>query len=165
MTKRKLTVGGIPPTIMVFMALISLEVAGCADNSDAPIHEEVHAGQPDQSVARDISDVELMGMLAERPDLLLIDVRTEGEWKAGHIEGAGFLDFLEDDFPSKAKTLPKDRPIAVYCAAGGRSADAMSFLKKQGFKEVYNLRDGFYGWEDAGRSISHDPPVDLPFAD
>ena len=156
------TANKVPSVLMVLMALISLEVAGCAGNSKSSEGGEVDQRQPEQSVARDISDVELSAMMAERPNLLLIDVRTEAEWNAGHIEGACFLDFLEDEFPSRAKELPRNQPIAVYCAAGGRSADAMSFLAKEGFKEIYNLRDGFYGWEDANRSVSHDPPVELP---
>ena len=114
---------------------------------------------------RDISDVELTDLMAQRSDLLLIDVRTSQEWDAGHIEGACFLDFLEDDFKSRAEALPKDRPIALYCAAGGRSEDAMKLLAKAGFAELYNLRNGFYGWEDAGRTVSNADPVALPAKD
>ncbi len=146
---------------MAALILISSESAGCAsDNGVSSLSEET--SQPDQAVARDISGVELLALLDERPDLLLLDVRTAREWDKGHLGGACFLDFLEDDFRTRAATLPKDRPIAVYCAAGGRSADAMDFLSRSGFKEVYNLRDGFYGWEDAGHAVSNEPPVPLP---
>jgi rhodanese-related sulfurtransferase len=142
------------------ITLVSLQSAGC-DSAGTPI-DATQQTQPDRGLARDISDVELLGLMSERPDLLLIDVRTAQEWDGGHIAGACLLDFLEDDFSERAKKLPKDRPIALYCAAGGRSEDAMSFLAKSGFKEVYNLRGGFYGWEDAGRDISNDPAVALP---
>ena len=154
-------------SFLLGLAFITMEMLGCAlpQAPESTSGQVATADQPDQGVARDISDVELVTLLAERPDLLLIDVRTDREWKDGHIEGACFLDFLEDDFPAKAKTLPKDRPIAVYCAAGGRSADAMAFLAKEGYREVYNLRGGFYGWEDAGRTISQSPPVELPTDD
>ncbi len=105
---------------------------------------------------------ELIELIAQRNDLLLIDVRTDKEWDAGHIEGACFLDFLEDDFKPRAEALPTNRPIAVYCAAGGRSEDAMKLLQKAGFGEIYNLRNGFYGWEDAGRPVSNEAPLPLP---
>ena len=118
--------------------------------------------QPGTAVARDISIAELKGLLAERPDLLLLDVRTDKEWDGGHIPGAALLDFLEDDFEPLAFALPKDRPIAIYCAAGGRSEDAMKKMAKAGFAELYNLRGGFYGWEDAGEAVSTDPPATLP---
>lgn len=150
--------------LLSLFAMISVEVAGCAQGG-ASDGKNVTGNQPQMAVARDISDVELVGLMAERPDLLIIDVRTDREWEGGHIAGACFLDFLEDDFRDRATMLPKDRPIALYCAAGGRSEDAMNLLSKAGFPELYNLRGGFYGWEDAGRPISNDPPVDLPEAD
>lgn len=119
-------------------------------------------GQPGQGVARDVSATELKTLLNDRPDLLLIDVRTDMEWKAGHIPGAAFIDYLEDDFSAIAHALSKDLPIALYCAAGGRSEDAMKNMAKAGFKELYNLRGGFFGWEDAGEDVSFDAPQPLP---
>lgn len=150
-----------PVLMLAGLVLISVESIGCASEGSAA-ESRMEEAQPDLTVARDISDVELMALLNDRPDLLLVDVRTDREWQKGHIGGACFLDFLEDDFRERAASLPKDRPIAVYCAAGGRSADAMAFLSNAGFKEVYNLRGGFYGWEDAGREVSNGPPVPLP---
>jgi len=38
----------------------------------------------------------------------------------------------------------------------------MKRLSKAGFTELYNLRGGFYDWEDAGEAVSNDPPVPLP---
>ncbi len=119
-------------------------------------------GQPSQGLARDISPTELKGLVEDRNDLLLIDVRTAQEWKSGHIAGASLIDFLEDDFSAVAHALPKNRPIALYCAAGGRSEDAMNNLAKAGFKELYNLRGGFYGWEDDGEAVAHGEPAPLP---
>ena len=144
------------------LAVISIEGAGGSSNGvkeGAPHDAAVDQGG---AVARDVSDTELINLLAERSDLLLIDVRTDKEWDAGHIEGACFLDFLEDDFKGRAEALPKDRPIALYCAAGGRSEDAMKLLAKAGFRELYNLRKGFYGWEDAGHAVSNAEPKPLP---
>ena len=150
-------------TMMVLLGFLSLETAGCSSPASAPAEaDEPSVEQTTPAVARDISDAELLALVSEKPDLLLIDVRTQREWDKGHIEGACFLDFLEDDFGERALKLPKDRPIAVYCAAGGRSADAMSFLTSKGFREVYNLRDGFYGWDDAGREVSNSEPEPLP---
>ena len=148
-----------PVLMLAGLVLISVDSIGCASER---AESKMDQTQPDQTVARDISEVELMTLLDDRPDLLLLDVRTDREWQKGHIGGACFLDFLEDDFRERAQALPKDRPIAVYCAAGGRSADAMAFLSNAGFKEVYNLRDGYYGWEDAGLEVSSEPPVPLP---
>lgn len=140
---------------------VVLNVFGCTPNP----HEKT-AGkellQPDLNTARDISCSELNALITNRPDLLIIDVRTLQEWEQGHIPDAGRIDFLEDDFDAKAFALPKNRPIALYCAAGGRSSDAMQKMKEAGFSELYNLRGGFYDWEDAGEAISEAPPTSLP---
>lgn len=133
---------------------------GCAGMSDDAT--SVDMGQPGGAIARDVSISELKRILADRPDVLLLDVRTDKEWQDGHLPGAAFLDFLEDDFTAVALTLPRTQPIALYCAAGGRSEDAMKRLSKAGFTELYNLRGGFYDWEDAGEAVSMDPPVALP---
>jgi|AOAMet1_07_M0_10_2_1038527.scaffolds.fasta_scaffold02570_4 rhodanese-related sulfurtransferase len=150
--------------LLAFLALVSVEGAGCSSNEKPKSSTGAMADQ-NGHVARDISDTELTAMMAQSTDLLLIDVRTDKEWDAGHIEGACLLDFLEDDFKRRAEALPKDRPIALYCAAGGRSEDAMKLLAKAGFHELYNLRNGFYGWEDAGRAVSNAAPLPLPTQD
>ena len=113
--------------------------------------------QPGGAIARDVSISE-QRILADRLDVLLLDVRTDKEWQDGHLLGAAFPDFLlEDDFTAVALTLPRTQPIALYCAAGGRSEDAMKRLSKAGFTELYNLRGGFYDWEGRGSGV-HGPP-------
>ena len=147
-------------TLLIGLTMV-LNTLGCTPNlneNTAVIDEH----QPDLNTARDISCSELNTLIQNRPDLIIIDVRTLQEWDQGHIPNAGRIDFLEDGFDAKAFALPKDRPIALYCAAGGRSADAMQKMKAVGFSELYNLRGGFYGWEDAGGTISEAPPTSLP---
>ena len=129
-------------TLTVILALISIEGTGCSSAASPSAPKESTENQGEK-VARDISDVELIDLMAQRSDLLLIDVRTSQEWDAGHIEGACFLDFLEDDFKSRAEALPKDRPIALYCAAGGRSEDAMKLLAKAGLRSCTTYAMGF----------------------
>ena len=147
-------------TLLVGLTMM-LNAFGCVPdlNEKSAVEYEL---QPDLNTARDISCSELNTLIRNRPDLLIIDVRTLQEWEQGHIPNAGRIDFLEDDFDAKAFALPKDRPIALYCAAGGRSSDAMQKMKDAGFSELYNLRGGFYGWEDAGEVISEAPPTPLP---
>ena len=54
---------------------------GCAGSTTGPVPSE--NGQPGGGIARDVSVTELKGMLASRPDMLLLDVRTDKEWKKG----------------------------------------------------------------------------------
>jgi glyoxylase-like metal-dependent hydrolase (beta-lactamase superfamily II)/rhodanese-related sulfurtransferase len=77
----------------------------------------------------------------------VLDVRREGEWKAGHIEGATWspLDTLNSALPA----LDHDRRIAVHCKSGYRSAIACSVLQRAGFRNVVNVIGGFDAWQAA----------------
>jgi len=77
----------------------------------------------------------------------LVDVRREGEWKAGHIEGAVWspLDTLSRSLPA----LDRDRRVAVQCKSGYRSAIACSVLQKAGFHDVVNVLGGLDAWQAA----------------
>ena len=99
---------------------------------------------------------------AERPDLLILDVRESDEYAQGHIPGAhlvprGLIEGAGDPTYKKRDEVlcaAHQRPIIVYCASGGRSAMAADTLQQMGFEEVYNLAGGFDNWE------AEDMPVD-----
>jgi glyoxylase-like metal-dependent hydrolase (beta-lactamase superfamily II)/rhodanese-related sulfurtransferase len=80
-------------------------------------------------------------------EVTLLDVRREGEWKAGHIEGAAWspLDTLNHNLPA----LDRNRRIAVHCKSGYRSAIACSVLQRAGFRNVVNVIGGFDAWQAA----------------
>lgn len=73
----------------------------------------------------------------------LLDVRNEDEYNEGHIPGSVLfpLQKLKEELPR----FPKDRKIIVYCAVGGRSAEALIILKRQGFLDVENF-GGYDKW-------------------
>ena len=76
-------------------------------------------------------------------DAVLLDVRQESEWEAGHapmaslIPLAGLADHLDE--------LPRDHLIVCACRSGGRSLRAATFLQENGF-EVANLAGGMMAW-------------------
>ena len=76
--------------------------------------------------------------LKETPKVILLDVRTSGEFGGGHLPKAKNMDFRSADFANQIKTLPKDQPIFVYCLSGGRSAQAAEFYSL-GFGEPFAL--------------------------
>jgi phage shock protein E len=68
----------------------------------------------------------------------LVDVRTPGEYAAGHLEGA--VNIPVDQLDRRAGEIgPKDRPVVVYCASGSRSAAAKARLTTLGFARVEDL--------------------------
>ena len=82
-------------------------------------------------------------------DAQLIDVRTPAEFKSGHLAGAANLDWNGGDPDKTYADLDKSKPVLVYCAAGGRSTEAMHHLQDQGF-DVQQLDGGIASWRKAG---------------
>ena len=90
------------------------------------------------------------------PDVVLLDVRTESEFKNGHIQNALNIDIKQSGFVEKAKAvLPADKTIAVYCRSGKRSALAAVQLASEGYK-VVNLEGGILAWKEAGKPVVTD---------
>ena len=69
----------------------------------------------------------------------VIDVRTEAEWKAGHVEGAVLIP--HDQIKARITEVTKDTsaPIALYCRSGHRAGLALKTLKEWGYVNVENL--------------------------
>jgi thioredoxin len=79
----------------------------------------------------------------------LIDVRTDEEFKKGHLAGAANWDLHSEAFDKNTKSLDKTKPVYVYCLVGGRSHDAAEKLKEMGYKQVYELKGGKLAWQKA----------------
>ncbi len=81
-------------------------------------------------------------------DLLVVDVREQHEWDAGHIDGA--LHVPLGTLPERVGELDPQTRTLVVCHVGGRSARATAWLAAQGH-DVVNLTGGMDAWEGAGR--------------
>lgn len=68
----------------------------------------------------------------------VIDVRTEEDWKAGHIEGAILIPHDQIRERISEYIQNKQAPIVVYCSTGRRSALAFDILKELGYENVEN---------------------------
>jgi len=79
--------------------------------------------------------------------LLVLDVRRESEWDAGHINGADWYPL--DRFKAALPPIELNRPIAVHCASGYRSVIACSLLQRAGHNNVINVIGGFDAWRKA----------------
>jgi rhodanese-related sulfurtransferase len=84
----------------------------------------------------------------------ILDVRTRGEWDAGHLKNAKFATVTEDGFLEKAKArLDPAKPVLVYCRSGKRSAKAVEQLRAAGFGSVHDLAGGITAWQAAGKPV------------
>jgi rhodanese-related sulfurtransferase len=85
--------------------------------------------------------------LLERGDAELVDVRTPGEWEAGHIAGARHIPF--DELPRRSGELDRSRQLVLYCRSGGRSSTAAQAFRASGW-EAHAMEGGILGWGERG---------------
>jgi sulfur-carrier protein adenylyltransferase/sulfurtransferase len=101
-----------------------------------------------------ITATELYKLLNDKEKIILLDVREEEEVKGGIIPSAIVV--------PKSKVVEKivqiidskDKKIVVYCATGGRSLAVSKILLSMGYKNVFNLLEGFKGWQKEGFPVS-----------
>ena len=104
-----------------------------------------------------ISGEALARRIASDDAPVVLDVRSDSEYAAGHIPGAIHIPF--QSVASRADELPddKDRTVVVYCAHGPRAAWAGRALRHAGYTDVVYLEGHMSAWEDAGRPL--EPPA------
>lgn len=92
--------------------------------------------------------------LINSEDAVVVDVRPDAEFRAGHIINS--LSLPEKQLESNLKKLHKHRgkPIIVVCKMGQLSAKAGAVLKREGFENVSTLAGGLSAWEGAGLPLS-----------
>ncbi len=101
----------------------------------------------------DLSALEAFSMIRENTgndNFVIIDVRTPGEYGAGHIENASDINFYSDSFRDDLEKLDRTRIYLIYCRSGSRSARAMRLMERLGFVSVYNIKGGINSWAASG---------------
>ena len=102
--------------------------------------------QPDGAMYQSV-DVATFAEIIQDSNVVLLDVRTQSEYEAGHIPNAILIDVTQADFLPKCKQqLPLDKTIALYCRSGNRSKKAAQLLSQENYK-VVELNTGFNAWK------------------
>ena len=96
---------------------------------------------------------ELATMMERGDDIIVLDIRTEAEYAAGHLNGAVWIPRGKLEFIAEGKLSSTDQEIIVYCRVDSRAAQAAETLEEIGFKNVRYLEGGFADWAREGRSI------------
>jgi len=102
-----------------------------------------------------ISPGQLMQLLETDQNILLVDVRTEGEFtgKLGHINNSILRPIQQiDEWKSEFDWKDYDKVIMI-CRSGNRSGVATNTLKSEGVKNVYNLQGGMRAWNKEGLPV------------
>ncbi|MDI3316881.1 MAG: rhodanese-like domain-containing protein [Bacillota bacterium] len=95
----------------------------------------------------DLTPDQLEALLEARPDLVLIDVRTRREFRAGHIEGA--LSYPLGSEARLARDAGPSQKVVLVCKTGHRSQAAAAELLRRGFRDVSHLAGGMDAWRRA----------------
>ncbi|UOU97218.1 thioredoxin domain-containing protein [Chryseobacterium daecheongense] len=106
-------------------------------------------GKAQSNKSENLPATEFSQKINQTKDAQLVDVRTPGEFRNGHLKNAMNIDWNADDFSEKAKALDTDKPIFVYCMSGPRSTAAAAKLREMGFKNVYEMQGGMMKWRNA----------------
>lgn len=92
----------------------------------------------------DVIDLDEFKTYLGKPDVQIVDVRGETEYKTHHIEGAEHV--FVGALPDHLDKISKDKEVVIHCQAGDRSSIAYSILKRNGFERVRNYSGGMKEW-------------------
>lgn len=83
---------------------------------------------------------------------LIVDVRSDAEWRTGHLPDAIHIEagrVTECAVPQ----VPRDRPVVLHCGAANRAMVGLSLLERLGYRNLMMLDTGFGNWRDAGYEV------------
>ena len=99
----------------------------------------------------EVTTAEARALLA-RGDAVFVDVREPNEYNLGRVPGA--LPLPRGTIENRAESsLPRDKPLILYCGGGSRSALATDTLQQMGFTDVRSMSGGFRGWVESGGDV------------
>ncbi|MEJ2402240.1 MAG: rhodanese-like domain-containing protein [Xanthomonadales bacterium] len=133
----------------LIVALLFLLSTGAS----ADIKSKQEIGAEAKSKAPHVSAQQLADYRAGDDDYVLLDVRTEAEFEAGHIKGAEWLPRGRLEFDIQERVTDPDARIVLYCGTGARSALAVLTLQDLGYTNVVDLEGGFEGWVAEDRTF------------
>jgi rhodanese-related sulfurtransferase len=97
--------------------------------------------------ARELSPRDAKDLLDRDFEIQLVDVRTHGEHQEARIPGSKHIPL--HTLPARLGELDKKKPVLFYCAAGGRSGQALGFAESQGYAAAHIL-GGISSWAGSG---------------
>jgi rhodanese-related sulfurtransferase len=95
---------------------------------------------------------ELHAWMQRSDSPLIVDVRSDAEWRAGHMPDAIHIE--AGRIPESAATqVPRDRPVVLHCGAANRTTVGLSLLERLDYCNLMMLNTGFGNWQDAGYEV------------
>jgi rhodanese-related sulfurtransferase len=142
MTKKRISV--LAAVIVAAFFISSVSVVKAQDMTARDFYTEAY---------KNIKGISIEEAKALMGEAVFLDVRTEDEFKKGHIPGTKFLQRGLIEL-SVSRIIPdKETHIVVYCASGFRSGLATYTLKRMGYKNAENMIGGWKDWLEAGYPV------------
>jgi rhodanese-related sulfurtransferase len=127
--------------------LCDIPVTNLLTERPVPMFYRVVSYEPEAQLITNVSVTTAFAYITNRlgdPKFIVLDVRTPGEYSTGHVKTALNVNFNSSAFQQTLQKLDRNRTYFLYCASGGRSAQATEVLRNLGFMEVLNLTGGGY---------------------
>jgi rhodanese-related sulfurtransferase len=133
--------------IAIFFVVISVAYSLKCHGSECNVEK------PEVKVIQNVSSLDpaIIQKQTDNKEVILLDVREDSEWEAGHINGAVHI-ALGAISSETTKELSKDTPLYVYCRSGRRAGEAEIKLKSLGFSNVRNI-GGIIEWQEKGGNL------------
>ena len=103
-----------------------------------------------QSQIVKLSPLDFYKKMSETSSKNIVDVRTEEEYKKGHIATADNIDWNGVEFEEFFTRFDKKTPVFIYCLSGGRSHNAAQKAQALGYQKIYELDGGMMAWRAEG---------------
>ena len=137
----------------VFQKSLIIVIAFASLNAWGDIKSKQQISDEAKSKAPHVSSQQLSTYLAGKEDFVLLDVRNESEYKAGHIQGAQWVPRGSLDCSVQHIAKDPDTKVVLYCRSGGRSALATITMMEMGYTNVADLDGGFKDWVAQGNAF------------
>ncbi len=133
----------------LFLSILFLGASCRSDaNSDAQTSETAPV------VVREVPPEEVLQLVeAPREDVLILDVRTPGEFAQGHVPGAVNIPHTEIAAHLDELAPYREKEIILYCRSGRRAGIAADILKKNGFTHLAHMEGDMMGWTANGLPV------------
>ncbi|RUA17088.1 MAG: rhodanese-like domain-containing protein [Clostridia bacterium] len=131
-------------TFFLAITLIAISLAACGAKTApaAPANDNVDlSALPVDLTVQQVADI------MNNPNVVLIDVREQFEYDAGHIPNITLIPL--GTLPNRVDEIPKDKFVVMTCHSGNRSSQATHFLRQKGFTNVHNMLGGIAAWQQA----------------
>lgn len=134
---------------LIIAAIAGLTTLSACSKADTATARPVAEMQTHDMKITHVNASQARELMTERPKLIILDVRTPGEFAQGHIDGAINIDFKNENFATSLADLDASQDYLIHCRSGGRSTKSLAVFKRAGFSHIIHMDGGMIGWNKA----------------